>query len=221
MKEYKRVYERILEMDKRLDIAKKQLQVCEDRERKLQREMVKGSKAPGITQDKLQQAVDARNLASTELTSQKRETDALKLASVRAGLLELSQSWASLGRKCAVLAESQMELAQLIPDVNTRLEEIPPYTDAHESQKIIYSTRGKLEHLEPPKYSSAALATSFSSPSSSTSSLPPYEPPYRPMSAGYRGPRRMARLSDASVAVVPSLPTELEEEDSFDSFDSD
>ena len=94
------------------------------------------------------------------------------------------------------------ELAQLIPDVNTRLEEIPPYTDAHESQKIIYSTRGKLEHLEPPKYSSAALATSFSSPSSSTSSLPPYEPPYRPMSAGYRGPRRMARLSDVRVYSV-------------------
>lgn len=42
------------------------------------------------------------------VTSLKRETDALKLASVRAGLLELSQSWASLGRKCALLAESQM-----------------------------------------------------------------------------------------------------------------
>lgn len=42
------------------------------------------------------------------VTSQKRETDALKLASVRAGLLELSQSWASLGRKCTLLAESQM-----------------------------------------------------------------------------------------------------------------
>lgn len=42
------------------------------------------------------------------VTSLKRETDALKLASVRAGLLELSQSWASLGRKCTLLAESQM-----------------------------------------------------------------------------------------------------------------
>ena len=64
------MYERILEIDKRLDMAKKQLQVCEERERKLQKEMVKGSKAPGITQDKLQQAVDARNLASTECESQ-------------------------------------------------------------------------------------------------------------------------------------------------------
>ena len=69
LKEYKRVYEHILEMDKRLDMAKKQLQVCEERERKLQKEMVKGSKTPGMTQDKLQQAVDAKNLAQTECES--------------------------------------------------------------------------------------------------------------------------------------------------------
>ena len=41
------------------------------------------------------------------VTSLRRETDALKLASVRAGLLELSQAWGSLGRKCALLAEAQ------------------------------------------------------------------------------------------------------------------
>ena len=63
------MYERILELDKRLDVAKKQLQVCEERERKLQREVVKGSKGVGLTQDKLQQAVDAKNLAETECES--------------------------------------------------------------------------------------------------------------------------------------------------------
>lgn len=41
------------------------------------------------------------------MTSLRRETDALKLASVRAGLLELSQAWGSLGRKCTLLAEAQ------------------------------------------------------------------------------------------------------------------
>ena len=60
------MYERILELDKRLDVAKKQLQVSEERERKLQREMVKGPKVVGVTQEKLQQAVDAKNLAETE-----------------------------------------------------------------------------------------------------------------------------------------------------------
>ena len=60
------MYERILEMDKRLDQARKQLQVCEDKERKLQKEMVKGPKEVGLTQDKLQQAVDTKSLAETE-----------------------------------------------------------------------------------------------------------------------------------------------------------
>ena len=190
---------------------------------------------------------------------------------MRAGLLELSQAWASLGRKCTLLAEAQtvshtaslggasdipsisasviiiilysisqgeawedctciymyimcsgdvvtviteynvqragysciwcvivhstqawcvyglslQELAQLIPDVNTRLEEVPPYTDSRESQKIIYSTRSRLERLEPPAYSSAAIAAS-----SSSSSLPPYETSSRPPSAGSKGTRR-------------------------------
>lgn len=66
LKDYKRVYERILEMNKRLDLARKQLQTCEEKERKLQKEMVKGPKEVGLTQDKLQQAVDAKNLAEIE-----------------------------------------------------------------------------------------------------------------------------------------------------------
>lgn len=66
LKDYKRVYERILEMDKRLDLTRKQLQTCEDKEKKLQKEMVKGPKEVGLTQDRLQQAVDAKNLAETE-----------------------------------------------------------------------------------------------------------------------------------------------------------
>ena len=71
LKDYKRVYERILEMDKRLDMAKKQLQVSEERERKLQREMVRGPKEVGLTQEKLQQAVDAKNLAEIEREQKK------------------------------------------------------------------------------------------------------------------------------------------------------
>ena len=41
------------------------------------------------------------------VTGLTRETEAIKMMSVRAGLLDLSQSWATLGRKCTVLAESQ------------------------------------------------------------------------------------------------------------------
>ena len=41
------------------------------------------------------------------VTGLQRETEAIKMMSIRAGLLDVSQSWATLGRKCNVLAESQ------------------------------------------------------------------------------------------------------------------
>lgn len=53
-------------MDKRLDLARKQLQACEEKERKLQREIVKGPKEINATHDKFQQAVDAKHLAETQ-----------------------------------------------------------------------------------------------------------------------------------------------------------
>lgn len=49
-----------------MDLTRKQLQMCEEKEKKLQKEMVKGPKEVGLTQDRLQQAVDAKNLAETE-----------------------------------------------------------------------------------------------------------------------------------------------------------
>ena len=41
------------------------------------------------------------------VTGLQRETEAIKMMSIRAGLLDLSQSWATLGRKCNLVAESQ------------------------------------------------------------------------------------------------------------------
>ena len=47
-------------------MTRKQLQTCEERERKLQKEMVKGPKEANMTHDKFQQAVDAKHLAESE-----------------------------------------------------------------------------------------------------------------------------------------------------------
>ncbi len=41
------------------------------------------------------------------VNGQTRETEAIKLISVRAGLLDMSQAWESLGRRCTLLSESQ------------------------------------------------------------------------------------------------------------------
>lgn len=41
------------------------------------------------------------------VSGQSRETEAVKLMSVRAGLLDMANAWDMLGNKCSVLAQSQ------------------------------------------------------------------------------------------------------------------
>ena len=46
-------------------------------------------------------------MCSLLVSGQKRETDAVKLMSVRAGVLDMAQSWEAMGKKCILLAQSQ------------------------------------------------------------------------------------------------------------------
>lgn len=41
------------------------------------------------------------------VSGQTRETEAVKLMSIRAGLLDMSKSWELLGNKCILLAQAQ------------------------------------------------------------------------------------------------------------------
>ena len=61
MKEYKRVYEHILEMEKKLDHAKKTLSQWEDKEKKLQKELSKNPKDIAEIQQKLELLPIRRN----------------------------------------------------------------------------------------------------------------------------------------------------------------
>ncbi len=65
------------------------------------------------------------------------------------------------------------ELAGLIPDVATRVQELPTYTGSRESTRILYSCRSQLEQLEPPEYGSSAGEGSCPAFSISPPSPPP------------------------------------------------
>ena len=41
------------------------------------------------------------------VNAQQKETEAIKLMTVRAGLLDMSRSWEMMGKKCSLLAQSQ------------------------------------------------------------------------------------------------------------------
>ena len=91
---------------------------------------MKGPKDVALTQEKLRLATDAVELADAEgiiiifittnvqviiytscplcaVNGQKKETEAVKLMSVRAGLLDMSQAWETMGNKCILMAQSQ------------------------------------------------------------------------------------------------------------------
>ncbi len=99
-----------------------------------------------------------------------RENEAVKLMTVKSGLLDLSQAWKTIGTKCNLIADSQkvclyysytsltpptlQELALLMPEVGSaRVQEIPTYTGARDSNRIVYNARTKIELLHPPQYS--------------------------------------------------------------------
>jgi len=68
---------------------------------------VKGPKDAIATQEKLRQTQDSKDLAQAEVSGLEKENEAVKLMTVRGGLLDLSQAWTSMGTKCNLIAESQ------------------------------------------------------------------------------------------------------------------
>ncbi len=68
---------------------------------------MKGPKDPAITQEKLRQTTDSKTLAQAEVTGLERENEAVKLMTLRGGLLDLSQALGSMGTKCSSIANSQ------------------------------------------------------------------------------------------------------------------
>lgn len=53
------------------------------------------------------------------VTGQARETEATKLIAVRAGLLDMSQAWESLGRRCTMLSETQKVCSNTNPKLTS------------------------------------------------------------------------------------------------------
>ena len=50
---------------------------------------------------------DSLSLSLCPVNAQQKETEAIKLMTVRAGLLDMSRSWELMGKKCSLLAQSQ------------------------------------------------------------------------------------------------------------------
>ena len=113
---------------------------------------MKGPKEPAITQEKLRQTTDSKTLAQAEgnpppyhththtqththaVNGLERENEAVKLMTVRGGLLDLSQAWKGMGNKCNIIADSQKvppPPPPPPPHTHTHLHPLPPYRSWH------------------------------------------------------------------------------------------
>ncbi|XP_011406753.1 PREDICTED: uncharacterized protein LOC105314343 [Amphimedon queenslandica] len=169
LKDYKRTYEHILESERKLDAAKKQLANYEDKERKYEKELSKGSKDPEHARRKLKTYKDAKSLAESEVIGQEKETVAVKLMSVKTGLLDHSREWSNLARVCSQFAECHKNLALLIPEVSPQTDKPASYTGGQESRAILRDLRSSLSDSVP----SYTAATGTASMARGTS-LPSY-----------------------------------------------
>lgn len=133
-------FERILESEKTLDQAKKNLESCQTKEKKLKKEIERLAKKGEDTtgqQAKLEKAIQTTELAAAELDGCHMETEAFKAALLRLALSEYAETFQRMAVRCGILFEAQQRLSTLIPEFHGRDTSIPPYTGSSEATAIV------------------------------------------------------------------------------------
>lgn len=184
LKEYRQMFEMIMEGEKHVGQAKQNLALCEQKELKIRKELKKAAKrasAPeiGMLEGRLGQAERARELAEVEVSERVRENEAVKMIRMKEGLLRMSEAYVELGNKCAMIFEAQRDIAFQLPDVHGKELEQVKYTGGGATQLYVKQAKEgvkkykrKSHRLDPPPFSER------SDYSRNTCEEPP--PPYYP-----------------------------------------
>ncbi|RUS77157.1 hypothetical protein EGW08_015080 [Elysia chlorotica] len=122
IKDYRHMFEMVLEGEKQVSHSKNNFVTCEQREMKIRKELKKAFKKASsseiqLLEGKLCQAERAKDLAQLEVTDRVRENEAVKLIRLKEGLMKLSQAFSDLGRKCVMVFDTQQDIVQQLPDV--------------------------------------------------------------------------------------------------------
>ncbi|KAL4225376.1 hypothetical protein ACF0H5_016065 [Mactra antiquata] len=168
LKEYRQLFEMILEGEKQVTQAKANLDYCVEKEAKCKKEMKKVGKraSPGemrILQSRIDQSEQAKDLAQVELSDRVRENEAIKLIRMKEGLLKMSGAYIAMACQCNTLFTAQRNIALQLPDVHGRDLESVKYTGAETTKFIVEKARNKVD--------------SFTSSDVSSDPPPPYTPP--------------------------------------------
>ncbi|XP_064477606.1 uncharacterized protein LOC135391308 [Ornithodoros turicata] len=177
LKAFKHQFDLILEGEKHVDQARNQLAICEQKELKIKKELKKASKKATVEEInnlemRLAQAERAKDLAQYETIEKVQENEAVKLIRLKGGLLKLSEAYLELANKCAIIFESQRDIAMYIPDVHDRsLHEIK-YTGSGATKQAVQRAKDRVQQYHAYQYRLIPHCPSVEEPP------PPYTPGY-------------------------------------------
>lgn len=151
LKEYRYMFEMILEGEKHVAQSKNNFAVCEQREIKVRKELKKAFKKRSTAEiqtleGRLSQAERAKDLAQIEVTDRIRENEAVKLIRLKGGLMKLSQAYSDFARKCTVVFDAQQDIVQQLPDVLDQDLEDMKYTGSGVTRFKVQQAKEKVRN---------------------------------------------------------------------------
>lgn len=164
LKEYKQMYEMVMEGEKHVLQAKDNLNNYEQKETKLRKDLRKAEKSVfkpkfimfcgsgkrsseadiKTLESKLHEAQMEREKAEIEVTERIRENEAVKMIRLKEGFVRIAEAYVELGKKCSTVFQAQKDVAMEIPDVHGKELEEVKYTGSSKTQKYLYKAKEKL-----------------------------------------------------------------------------
>ncbi|KAH9519350.1 hypothetical protein Btru_075313 [Bulinus truncatus] len=169
LKEYRYMFEMILEGEKHVTQSKTNFNACEQREMKVRKELKKAFKKSSSSEIqalelRLSQAERAKDLAQIEVTDRIRENEAVKLIRLKEGLMKLSQAYSDFARKCAVVFDAQQDIVQQLPDVHDQDLEDIKYTGTGITRFKVQQAKEKVRNYKRNSREHYSIQQKFSEP---------------------------------------------------------
>merc|ERR1719410_590630 len=148
IKEFKHQFDMILEGAKQMDAAKTDLQVAEQKEGKIKKELKKAAKK--ATSEELREM----DLAQLEVVDRVREHEAVKMIRIKEGITKVSEAYVDFAQKCDVIFCAQRDIALQIPDVQDKDIQDIKYTGAGSTMQAVARAKDKIKKFRRRQSSS-------------------------------------------------------------------
>ncbi|XP_026282977.1 uncharacterized protein LOC113209573 [Frankliniella occidentalis] len=184
LKEFKSQFDLILEGEKHVDQARAAVELCDQREGKLKKEVKKARKCSALEMEDLEkrlcEAARAKEVAQLEVDDRVRENEVVKMIRVKGSLLKLSDTYVELANKCKVIFEAYGDVVQQLPDVDGEDLQNIRYTGYEASKQAVTRAKEDVHQYRRRTHNFVPCAPQPEDPPPPYSICPPYNPSFRP-----------------------------------------